>query len=355
LIEGRAEVLRLTLLVRFVQGSGALLGLVSMLLSSVAVPWVAGASEISDDVEVASAANALDFESFDLFESLSKLSPRISLSQAFVVDSDFGKSDVDTFINELRASVGIPITKDLGIRLSNVVDAEYFDFDNRNELLYTGQSSGAPFDPLISHRMRIDAGYILAPTWLIGGGAYVQSQVEDDASYASGVTGGVGVVVGKELWGQLSLVLGVGVSSRLDQDAPGISPIFQLRWRINDDTEIRSEGLGARALHRVSPTLRLDVSARFEGHRYRLDKRNGLVDPDDPTSGTVGKGSLRDRRFHVGTGVTWAFAEDWRLRGAVGAVAYHQYTSADHDGKRVDSTTANGPAFGCAFEVRYRF
>jgi hypothetical protein len=326
-----------------------------MLLSSVAVAWVAGASEISDDVEVVSAANALDVESLDLFEGLSKLSPRIRLSQAFIVDSDFGKSEVDTFISELRASVGIPITQEIGIRLSNVVEAEYFDFDNRNELLYTGQSSGAPFDPLISHRMRIDVRYIVAPTWLIGGGAFVQSRVENGASYGSGVTGGVGVVVGKELWGQLSLVLGVGVSSRLDQDSPGISPIFQLRWKITDDTEIRSEGLGARVLHRVSPTLKLDVSARFEGHRYRLEKSNGLTDPDDPTSGTVGKGSLRDRRFHVGTGATWAFAKNWRLRGAVGVVAYHQYTSANHNGKKMDSTTANGPAFGCAFEVRYRF
>jgi outer membrane receptor protein involved in Fe transport len=326
-----------------------------MLLSSAVVPWVAGASEISDDVEVASAANAYDLEGVDLFERLTQLAPRISLLQAFVIDSDFGKSEVDTFISELRASVGIPITKKLGIRLSNVVEAEYFDFDNRNELIYTGQSSGAPFDPLISHRTRIDARYMLAQTWLIGGGAFFQSRVEDGASYGSGITGGVGLVFGKELWGQLSLLLGVGVSSRLDQSSPGISPIFQVRWKVNDDTEIRSEGLGARVLHRVSPTLKLDVSARFEGHRYRLDKRNGLVDPDDPTSGTVGKGSLRDRRFHVSTGATWAFAERWRLRGAVGVVAYHQYTSADHNGKKVDSTTANGPAFGCAFEVRYRF
>lgn len=325
------------------------------MLATVFASSAALASEVSDEVEVVSAANARGLESLDLFERLTMLSPRISVWQAFVIDSDFGNSEVDTFISGLQATVAIPLSENLGVRLSNVVEAEYFDFEDRNQLLYTGKPQGAPFDPLISHRMRFDLRYLFGQSWLVGGGGFLQSRVENGASYGSGVTGGGGVVVGKKLWGRLSIVLGVGVSSRLDEDTPGISPIFQLRWKVTDATEIRSEGLGARVLHRVSPTLKLDLAGRFEGHRYRLDNRKGPTDPDDPTSGAVGKGSLRDRRFHVTTGAIWSFAQEWRFRGAVGLVAYHQYTSADHNGKKVDSTTANGPAFGCVFEIRYRF
>jgi hypothetical protein len=48
-------------------------------------------------------------------------------------------------------------------------------------------------------------------------------------------------------------------------------------------------------------------------------------------------------------------ARNWKLRGSLGMVAYQQYTSADHDGNKVDQATANRPAFGGRIELRYRF
>jgi outer membrane receptor protein involved in Fe transport len=106
---------------------------------------------------------------------------------------------------------------------------------------------------------------------------------------------------------------------------------------------------------RVSPTLSLELGARFEGHRYRLDTRKGPIEPGDPQSGPVGKGTLSDRRLHVGVGISWKLAPSWRLDATVGTVAYQRYKSADHDGHKLDDATANGPAFACRLGLQVRF
>ena len=304
--------------------------------------------------EEAEASAEIDLSELTFAEKLALLRPRFRLTQVFIVDSDFGKQEVNTYITAMRGELRMPLSHTFGIRLIADGQISNYDFSGSNDFLYTGRATGEPFDELIANVYRLEGMYQWNEEFRLFGGVFVRSRFERGVSYGDGIEGG-GFAGFRYVWRDLTVVLGVGMGSRMDKDDPSVSPIFQLAWQITDDTDVQTEGLGFRIGTRFSDQFSGSLSVGFQGSRYRLKNRSGLSDRDDPTSGPVKKGTLRDRRLHLVTGLTWRPNRTWRVRASVGMVPYQQYTSKNHRGNTVDKSAINNPAFASVLSAEYRF
>jgi len=148
---------------------------------------------------------------------------------------------------------------------------------------------------------------------------------------------------------------GVGLGSRMHKSSVAISPVVLLSWDVTDTFRLESDGFGLEARWKLSKRVRLLLEGGYRGRRYRLDGRRGPVDPNDPQSGRVGKGTLRDRNAPILAGVYWRISKHWRLRATAGAVVYQKYTIRDKDGDQVDTASTNDPAFLSRLWLQYRF
>jgi hypothetical protein len=299
--------------------------------------------------------DGVDLSELSLAEKLALLRPRLKVEQIFIVNSDFGSQEVDTYISSIRASVALPLARKFGIRLVTAADISVYDFDGDNDFIYTGRKTGEPFDELVSNLFRLEGIYLLNERWRLLGGAFMTSRFETGVAYSSGIEGGGFAGVHYQWSEDLSVVLGLGIGSSMSKSSVALSPVFQLAWRITDDVEIKTEGIGFRIGTRLSDAFEATLGVGFEGNRYRLGDRDGFIEPGDPASGEVNKGSLRDRRLHVAASLVWRPSDKWRIRTSLGMVPYQQYTTKDHDGDTLDKNTINSPAFASELAVEYRF
>ena len=299
----------------------------------------ADASERADDPLMED-----EFSALDLFKRVSELRPRIRLEQDWTIDQDFSDSEVDSFTSGLRVSVVAPVTPDLAVQLIARADATHFDFAGDPRFLDTGRSSGDPFDELFANQLRLQARYQLGAHWAVFGGAQLSSRWEAGARYDDGIEGGGFFGVGYIFGDRLSLLFGMGISSRMGRSSVSLSPLVKIGLKLSDDVEIQSEGTGARIVVRVHPELKLFLNGGLKSTRYRLGDRSSLEG-----------GSLRDRRAPIEASLSWRITKRWRLRAGAGTVVYQKYTVSDTHGNKVDSARSNEPAFTGNFELEFRF
>ena len=308
-----------------------------------------------DEDEDSEFGAGIDLSQLTFGEKLALLRPRLALTQAFIVNSDFGDQEVNTFISGARGSVAMPLAKNFGVRLVGGADISVFDFDGDNDFIYTGRNTGEPFDELVSNVLRLEGIYLVNDHWRLLGGGFMTSRFETGVSYGDSIEGGGFLGVSYLVTEDLSVVVGLGMGSRMDRSGVGFSPIIQVEWQVTDDIEVQTEGLGIRLGTRISDSFTATFSTGFQGSRYRLGTRNGFIEEGNPNSGRVGKGTLRDRRLHVALGLIWKPSDRWRVRGSIGMVPYQQYTTKDHNGDTLDKSTINSPAFASGIAIEYRF
>ena len=285
-----------------------------------------------------------EFSALDLFERVSRLRPRIQLEQDFTIDQDFSGAEVDSFTSGLRTSIVVPVSRKLALRLVARMEGSYFDFHGDRRFLDTGRTSGDPFDELLASRLRLEARYRLGSSWAVFGGAQFSSRWEAGARYDDGIEGGGFFGAGYIFADRLSLLLGMGISSRMGRSGVSLSPLVRVGLKLSDDVEIQSEGLGGRIVARLRPGLKLFINAGLKSTRYRLGDRSGLKG-----------GSLRNQRVPIEASISWRFTQKWRFRVGAGAVAYQKYSVSDTRGNSVDSTSSSDPAFTGNLELEYRF
>jgi hypothetical protein len=285
-----------------------------------------------------------EFSALDLFKEVSRLRPRIRLGQDWTIDQDFSGAEVDTFTSGLSASVLAPVSRPLALRLLARMEGSYFDFHGNRRFLDTGRTSGDPFDELLANRLRLEARYQLGTHWALFGGGQFSSRWEAGARYDDGIEGGGFFGVGYIFADRLSVLLGMGISSRMGRSGVSLSPLVQVGLKLSDNVEIQTEGMGARIVARVHPSLKLFVSGGLKSTRYRLGDRSSLKG-----------GSLRDQRAPIEASLSWKITKQWRLRAGAGAVVYQKYTVSDTGGNSVDSARSNDPAFTGNLELEFRF
>jgi hypothetical protein len=286
-----------------------------------------------------------EFSAIDLFRNIQRLRPRFRLGQTFTIGQDFSGADVDTYSTEFRAQVVAPLSQRLAVRLFGRADVNIYDFHGDRQFLETGNTSGDPFDELLSTTFRLEGRYQLMDEWALFGGATYRSRWERGASYDSGIQAGGFAGVGYQFGERFSVIAAVAVSSRLGRSGVQVSPLVKAGWMVTENLEIETDGLGGKIAYRPIQQLTLFVRGGLDSDRYRLKRRDG----------PVGRGSIRDKKAPVVAGWSWKISKKWRFRGHLGAIVYQQWRVSEKNGDSVDTQTSRSPAFTGRFQVQYRF
>lgn len=276
---------------------------------------------------------------------------RLMLADRFIGTSDFGSFDVLSNQPEARLRVHVPLSRSSVLRFQATTRALFQDFDGVSDLFGTGPTTGAPFDTLLSWRLRLQYGQLLPKSWTLFSererwAAVAQgsfgANYESDSSIADALRGRGGVGIFYRLKDRLEFAVGVSVGNKLLRNRVAVSPFLEFEWRLNHAWRLKNYGLGLQLEYLISKRLRVFTRARLEGTTFRLAERG-----DD-----VGKGILRWRQLPVGLGLRWEALPHLRVTGIVGAIAYNELKVKNQDEHTLSKTRADAaPYLTLRFDV----
>ncbi len=285
-----------------------------------------------------------EFSAIQLFGRVTRLRPRVRVAEEWTIDQDFSGADVDTYRSLLLAQVVAPVSRRVAIRLLASGSANAYAFHGDRRFLDTGNTRGDPFDELLSTQLRFETRYQLSDEWSLVAGGVFRSRWERGAPYGSGIQGEGFAGLGYLFAGRLSVVGGVAVRSRLGRGGATVGPLVALGWKVTENLEIETDGLGGRIAYRPVKPLTLFVRGALDSDRYRLKQRDG----------DVGRGVLQDRTAPVVAGWSWRFSKHWRFQGQLGAVVYQKWRVTTRSGDTVDTAVSRSPAFTGRLQIEYR-
>jgi len=276
--------------------------------------------------------------------ALSKAGVRVYAEETVSVLADFGPADASEFRSTLGLRAAAPLSDSVALRVSAASYASFFDYDgNRNEL--EADLGGVDlFERLYDFQFGLGGVYRLTPNWALFAEGRTKLAWEDGASLSDAVKGSGAFGVGFALEPQLEINLGVELGSRIDESGVHVQPVFGFRWRIRDGMRFESQGTGLMFAMDLLPELELQLRARYESDRYRLD--------DDGPS--LPQQTLRQREVPVLVALRWSPTKRWRLTGGAGSVVYQKWkVEADQGG---DSSSVDaGPAALLWLRLEHRF
>lgn len=278
-------------------------------------------------------------------EKPSALSFKLHGAYRHEFETEIKGSDANFQVDRVFGGIGIGYRMSPELNLRGSFDYEYSDYRfQKADTLIPGVTSGNPFDAF--HTLTFSGGldYHLDEFWTISGTGFVRSAYEEGADFGDGVTGGGFGFVTYRFNSDLALGFGLGVTSRLEDDAL-VLPVLFIQWRIDDQWSVRSDGLGARLNWAASPEFSVFLNARYERDEWRLDDNRG----------DVSEGVLRDRRVPIGLGVDWRPIAGLTITGEVSVFVYRELEFLNDRGRSVveEKTDEIMPALG--FRVEWRF
>ncbi len=302
------------------------------------VPGAAVAQEEQEDV----LGSGLDFTT--VFQQVKKVKPLVYLDSRASVGGDVGDSDVTWVRSGVQTRVPLPVSKRFALQITAGGRYVGFDFDGDGGFS-NGAPSGSTFDDFVESEFRLGGRYLLNDAWALLAAGFATSRFEWGADFGDGLRGGGTVAVAREFFDRLSLALGVGVRSRLDNSGVRVVPYLQGEWKINDTWKLETRGTGLRLEAKMSDALRAFAFGSLNSDRYRLEDRGP----------GVGEGSFQHRRAPVGLGLEWRPRKWLRLGGDAGAIVWQQFRVYDDDNRRVDSVSSDGPAAFFSLNIRLKF
>ena len=314
-------------------------------LLAIVVAVSAGAADVEEEIKDSEDDIAANSDGRMVYDWRSSPWIRFRVGGNSVPDADFGSAEVTSTWIAGGIKMLIPASDRLAFRVDLRSGVAIYDFDGDKEFLDSGRTSGDPFDELIETAFSVGGGYQLNDSWAIVGRTVFNSRREDDASFGSGIR--VGGVIGASYdWrDRVSLILGVGIRSRMVKSGVKVSPVYQVKWNINDRFKLVVDGMKGRLTGKVNDAFRLSVFGGIGGKLYRLEDRGGAV----------GKGTIRDRRKFVGLRGDWRVNPRWRVRTELGSILEQEFKIEDSDGDTFDKTHTDSPAFFGSLRFEYRF
>lgn len=297
-----------------------------------------GAWAAEDDV----LGSGLDYNA--LFQQIGQIRPRIYLESRVSPDGPLDGSEVSWVRTGVRVRVPIPVSKRVGLEFTSGARYAGFDFDGDGGFS-NGAPSGSTFDDFVRAEFRLGGRYLATDDWALLAMGFASSRFEWGASFGDGLRVGGALAAAREFFGRLTLALGVGLRSRLDEGGVRVEPYVQGEWKINDTWKLETRGSGLRLTARVSEAFRVFAFGDFDSDRYRLKDRGP----------GVGKGSFRHRRVPAGIGFEWRPRPWLRLGGDAGAIAWQQFRVYDDDDERIDTVSSDGPAAFVSLRARFKF
>lgn len=186
--------------------------------------------------------------------------------------------------------------------------------------------------------------YAIDKQWAVTGGANIRFSPADGADWGDSATYGGFVSARYAFSDDLSVALGIGASSRLEDDAL-VLPVISVRWRINDQWRLDTDGLSVRGTYKANEQWSLFGDVGYEFREYRLGSDVG---------GNLNNGILRDDAAFLALGSVWSPAPSFSVELNAGLTFAGRLTVDDRNGNRVARTTPD-PAPFIGANVRFRF
>lgn len=307
------------------------------LVALLCVGWT-GSARAEQDV----LGGGLDFAA--LFQRIKKVRPRLYLDSRASWDGDLGDSDVTWVRSGVRVRVPVPLSKRFVLQIAT--GAHYVGFDlGGDEAFSKDAPGGSTFDDFVESEFRLGGRYLLNDEWALLAMGFATSRFEWGADFGDGLRGGGTLAFARRFFDRLTLALGAGVRSRLDEGGVRVVPYVQGEWKINETWQLETQGTGLRLSAKAGEAFRVFAFGELNSDRYRLEDRGP----------GVGAGSFRHRRVPAGLGFEWRRREWLRVTGEAGAIAWQQFRVYDDDDRRIDSVSSEGPAPFVSLRVRLRF
>lgn len=214
----------------------------------------------------------------------------------------------------------------------------------------TGFGGLDPWDDVHAIRVHSRVTCVVGPQWSVFGGPMASFSGEDDVDLADAFTGGGLVGVSHRVSETLMIGGGIGVFSRLEEDA-AVIPFVTLDWVPADGLTVRGGtldlgaggGPGIEVACDVRDDWELAVGAQYQWQRFRLDDDG--VAPD-------GVGEHTGLPVYVRS--TWTFGPGLSANVFAGVMLGGELRLEDDDGNRISREDFD-PAPLVGARVRLRF
>ena len=255
---------------------------------------------------------------------------RLFTGSEFVIGSDFDEFKSTSYQPGGRVKLTLPVADNAALRVVARGSALLYDFDDVWSNLFGGAPSNSdPFGTLYATSLQIQGGvrpdwtglFSEEERWSFVGETAVRARWEEGARFTQALSVGGALGVGYQIGKWLQLIVGVGVTSRLD-GSPSVRPVFDLDWRFAERWRLRTRGRGAQIEYDLDDDLTLFANGQMESRSYLMEDRGA----------GIGEGRLRDSSVPVGLGVRWDVSPMLELSLTGGAVLRHELRTKDEDG-----------------------
>lgn len=208
-----------------------------------------------------------------------------------------------------------------------------------------------PWDDIHTFDVRARVNWKLANDWGLFAGPVLRWAREDGGDWDDSFTGGAVVGGTYRASSDLSVGLGVGIITQIEDDAR-FFPIFMVNWRINDQWRLRSAtdeaaggafGGGLELIYDLGDKWEAGVGFRYEFHRFKLAK-----------SGVVPGGVGEETRIPLYGRLSYAMSDNIDLNLYLGVSAQSELRLEDSSGAKIGDEDAD-PVGLIGLSLRIKF
>jgi Domain of unknown function (DUF6268) len=245
-------------------------------------------------------------------------------------DADFKGVSGDLSIYRLKGGIEVGLPAGERGRLAIGISDEYSKYDLGGNA-FGGSDDFKPHIETVSARYSRPFGegwsmMVLADLTLAG---------EWDAEFSDKATYGAGVLFNYKVNEELTLGVGAGVHTRVEDDLQAM-PLLSLNWQIDERWSL-ALGRGATLSYAFDEDREwvLDLGATYENRRFRLD---------DGHAGRLRDGVIEDERIPLTVGLTYKPNPGVKARVYAGAVVWQELTAETESGNRISDLESDPTA-----------
>lgn len=275
-------------------------------------------------------------------ESSGPLNISFAAGETYAFRSDIDGADAS--VASARTDLGLNFNWRAGEEwhFGLLLDGElsFYDWDNADTIL-PGVSE--PHDDLFSAGVLLRANWAFRDPWFVTAGVFTRSGWERDADAADGFTiGGYGAI-GYSFSDALTIALGVGVSSRLDDNLTPF-PFISFRWKVSDRVTLTSRALGLSLTYAASDRFDVTLGGGFDRREYRLSDDRAVIP----------EGVARADRVPIGVELAWKPAGGLVLALTGGVLIYQHVEYLNDNGNELIEMETDPAAF-VGLRLEYSF
>ncbi|MBK7405555.1 MAG: hypothetical protein IPJ41_13220 [Phycisphaerales bacterium] len=232
-------------------------------------------------------------------DALAGLSFRLRAGGVYTAEADLDGGAGKVSLGRIGTSLAVSGHPDDRSALTLRLGAEFSTYDFKDVATFL-PGGGDPVDNAARYGVGLVYSRMLDEHWGLFGGGTIEFAPADDASWGDALLGSGFVGATYQIRDNLSVGLGVGVASRLEDDARFI-PIPTIDWQISERWSLHTADRavdirGLELSYQATDQIQLFLLGGWASREYRLDHSSAAPD-----------GVFRDERLPIMGGVAWDF------------------------------------------------